>query len=80
MNNNFANLLLPHFDIRFNYEENNRDQKTIILVTHLMKLVLMTKKYPELLDIIDWILLNDKNEINKKNSSNQTALIVACIT
>lgn len=43
--------------------------------TYLMKLILMTNKHPELIDMINVY----KNEMNEKNFDGWTALMIACL-
>lgn len=47
-------------------------------MTYLMKLCLMTIKYPHLNDKIDEYLSDNKEELNKQNACKWTALMLAC--
>lgn len=46
--------------------------------THLMKLVICVRKFPDALDLIKEILNNKPMEINKQNSCGLSALAIAC--
>lgn len=76
MNTEFIDLLPPNANEY--YTCNFGNGKISSGFTHLMKLVLCVKKFPESINLIEKIVCETPDEIDKKNTNGWTALMLAC--
>ena len=63
INDQFTDLSQPDHDKKYYYDPFAESRG----FTHLMKLVLLVRRFPDATNLIVNILKNDRNQVNKKN-------------
>lgn len=75
MDTQFDDLSEPDFNTEYICSESNTKSSNF---THLMKLVICVKKFPNVITLIKKILDDNPNEVNKRNTHSWTPLMLAC--